>query len=91
MKGNYMGYCDFDDVRYWDVRDLDKVTYHIIPKKKHLSLPSDATKRADRNTLIDGDFALAQTKKEELEILQRHDRKLRKACDDRRKEEAKKQ
>ena len=23
MKGNYMGYMDFDGVRYWDVREID--------------------------------------------------------------------
>ena len=41
-------------------------------------------------TLKTGDVDLAQTKKEELEELQRHDRKVREVCDTRREKGGKK-
>jgi len=85
IEGNYMGYVDFDGERYWDLRDEDTFKKHFKPNQLDRSpLPSDCTKRADRNCLVEDDFDQAQAEKEKLEELQRHDRKLRAECDARR-------
>lgn len=76
IHGNYMGYIDFDGVRYYDVREKAAIHFPIYAKGT-ASLPSDSTKRSDTTTLQTGDVAAAQIAKEELEILQRHDAKLR--------------
>ena len=57
--GNYMGFCDFDGVRYWDIRKQINYLPHDLPKdetvipggKTLLLLPSDTTYRPDSNTL----------------------------------------
>jgi len=78
IKGNYMGYFDIDGVRYWDIRDKDQ---HFTPVDMKQDLPerapSDAIFRADAIALRDQPIEEAQTEKERLEVLQRHDRKLR--------------
>ena len=85
IEGNYTGYVDFDGVRYWDLRDENESPKHFKPNYVDPNcLPSDSTKRTDRNTLEQGDYDGAQAEKEKLEELQRHDRKLREACDKRR-------
>ena len=87
VEGNYMGYIDFDGVRYWDLRDEDQFPKHFKPNWLNpKSLPSDSTQRSDRNELVDGDYDAAQVEKEKLEEIQRHDRKLREICDKRRAE-----
>ena len=58
-----MGYCDFDGVRYWDVRE--QVNYFPVSISKSekalkggvipLVLPSDTTYRPDSQTLESGD------------------------------------
>ena len=85
IEGSYMGHCDFDGVRYWDIRD-EKQTQKMF-KLNYLEpnpLPSDSTKRLDRQKLVEGDYDTAQAEKETLEELQRHDRALREKCDQRR-------
>jgi len=54
IEGNYMGYIDFDGVRYWDLRDEDALPKHFKPNQlAPNSLPSDSTHRADRNQLVE--------------------------------------
>ena len=80
-----MGYLNFDGVRYWDIRDKDK--FHFPLRQEDApsdSLPSDSIKRTDRLFLEERPVDEAQTEKERLENLQRHDRKLREECDKRR-------
>ena len=89
IYGNYMGYMDFDGVRYWDIREIEKLWFPIKARETN-TLPSDSTKRLDSVTLKSGDIEAAQIKKEELENLQRHERKLREVVDLRRKTEGKK-
>lgn len=78
-----MGYMDFDKKRYYDTREAQTVYYAPTPKAA-LALPSDSTKRVDSITLASGAMQEAQLKKEELEQSQRHDRKLRETCIERR-------
>lgn len=44
VDGSWVGFVDFDKVRYWDVRTTEKMT---MSKPKDL-LPSDSTFRLDR-------------------------------------------
>ena len=51
IKGNYVGYLDFDDVRYWDYREIESLNYPIIPMEAPY-LPSDARNRSDAIYLL---------------------------------------
>ena len=86
IYGNYMGFVDFNKQRYWDIRDMDQVWFPIeaIPTRK--SLESDSLKRIDSITLKTRTVPEAQTAKEQLEEIQRHDRRLREAAEKRREE-----
>jgi len=79
-----MGYVDFDGKRYFDTRELSMILSKIY--NSSLSLESDANKRMDATTLLTGDVDLAQERKEQLEMLQRKDRRLREAAHKRREE-----
>jgi hypothetical protein len=57
-----------------------------VQAKGETSLPSDSTRRKDSLILASGNIAAAQAAKEELENLQRNDRKLREAAEKRRHE-----
>jgi hypothetical protein len=68
--GNYMGYIDIDDKRYWDVRDCCEGFEPVPIPQKELSnpdrlgslpivLPSDATKRIDSLALSQGNVEQA--------------------------------
>ena len=72
LYGTYLGYLEFDGVRFWDVR-------HVKPFKVEYTkrLLSDSENRKDVITLRQGKLDEAQVAKEELENLQRFDRKLR--------------
>ena len=87
IKGNYMGYCEFDGVRLWDRRDRDQ---HFHPAETPFDfegvLPSDSTHRADSIALQMRTVAEAQEEKEAMEVLQRHDRSLREQAQKRRDE-----
>jgi len=89
IKGNYMGYMDFGPVRYFDVREVNKYYFPIIPMGEY-SIESDSTKRLDSSTLRYKTVEEAQFHKERLEELQRHDRKLREEADTRREKTGKK-
>lgn len=85
ITGNYVGFVDFDGVRYWDIRDAELI--HTKPRDEDVvpdSLPSDSVRRTDRIFLAERPIEEAQVEKERLENLQRHDRKLREECETRR-------
>ena len=89
IRGNYMGFIDFDGLRYWDIREKENIWFPII-KKGETSLPSDSTKRRDAIVLANGNIRDAQTMKEEIENLQRKDKKFRETVEKRRAEGGKK-
>jgi len=76
IKGNYVGFLDFDDVRYWDYREKASLNYPIVPLAAPF-LPSDARNRTDAIYLVNNPVEEAQAEKERLEEIQRNDRKLR--------------
>lgn len=84
IEGNYMGYLDFDEVRYWDAREKGTVHFELAGEELKNALPSQATLRTDGRAKISLPLAEAQTEKERLENLQRHDRKLRETVEARR-------
>ena len=86
VYGNYCGYIDFDGVRYWDQREVDKVwqEYTMLPQDK--ILPSDSIFRQDALTLKTGDVDQAQVEKEKIEVSQRYDKKLRDTAEKRRQQ-----
>jgi hypothetical protein len=65
ISGNYMGYIDFDEQRYFDVRAMEiyEVTSHPLDQ----SLKSDSRLRPDSIELFKNNVEQAQTNKEELE------------------------
>lgn len=65
LKGNYMGFVDFDNERYWDVRD--QFIFDVIPKDISESLASDSRNRTDSVALLSGDVEQAQRNKEAQE------------------------
>ena len=79
-----MGFMDFDGVRYWDARECVDTVWFPIQALGETALASDSTKRSDSVTLKTRPVNEAQTAKEELESLQRNDRKLREECAKRR-------
>ncbi|CAD8212846.1 unnamed protein product [Paramecium pentaurelia] len=74
LFGSYMGFADFDGIRYWDARVIKPFAMQILKS----NLESDHTKRTDRICMIAGDMNKAQVEKEKLEQLQRNDAALRK-------------
>ncbi|CAD8133891.1 unnamed protein product [Paramecium octaurelia] len=79
--GTYIGFINFDNVRYWDYR-------YVVPHKIKLDkqpLESDHKNRSDLQALRAGDIPLAQKNKEILENIQRNDRKLREAFEKQKK------
>ena len=46
VTGNYTAYIDFDEVRYWDIREKDSVHFASGGEEVN-SLPSQASKRTD--------------------------------------------
>ena len=49
LRGNYMGFLDFDGVRYWDVREAEKWYFPMYDWETN-PLPSDANRRLDVTT-----------------------------------------
>ena len=72
LKGTYLGYLEFDGVRYWDAREAQ--SFPLIIKKV---LPSDSDYRDDLIHLQNDEIEPAQAAKERLEERQRADRRLR--------------
>ena len=68
ITGNYMGFCDFDGVRYWDYREKHKIYHPVdyeLPAEE--SLPSQASKRTDGIYKKTKTVEEAQEEKERLE------------------------
>ena len=80
--GTYMGYIEFDGVRYWDVRKCK--SYGVIEDDYDSCLGSEWRKRLDSIEVKRGDWDQAQINKDLLENIQRADRKLREAANKRR-------
>ena len=72
LEGTYLGYLEFDKIRYWDARHVRPYTIRY-----QQVLLSDSETRKDIIVLRSGNVDQAQVAKEELENLQRNDRKLR--------------
>ena len=51
LEGNYVGYLDFDGVRYWDVREKETVFYPIAGEEPN-PLPSHSSRRTDGRYFI---------------------------------------
>lgn len=83
-----MGYMDFSGLRYFDGRQCAQMVSKITPKDALLD--SDSLYRLDSKTLKEGATEAAQKAKEDIENLQRADRKLREAAAERRKAGGKK-
>lgn len=75
ITGNYVGYLDFDGVRYWDYREGEVV--HTPIEHSASCIPSDARNRTDGIYLKTRPVEEAQEEKERLENIQRNDKKLR--------------
>lgn len=71
--GSYLSFIDFDNKRYWDIRENYPIS--IIDLKN--TLPSSSFKREDLNFLKQSNLEEAQKWKDILENTQRNDRKLR--------------
>ena len=71
--GTYMGFLDFDGVRYWDGRYMQGIKINLAENP----LESDFRNRDDLRTLKTGDVGKAQIDKEKGEEMQRRDAKLR--------------
>lgn len=72
LEGTYLGYLEWDGVRYWDARHVRPFPINYLQV-----LASDSETRKDICVLRTGNVDLAQRAKEELEEIQRRDRKLR--------------
>lgn len=65
ITGNYCGFVDFDNKRYWDYREKDKVDFSMQDVDHYL--PSDARNRSDGIFLRTRPVEEAQAEKERLE------------------------
>ena len=79
LNGNQFGYIDFDNERFWDVRDQVNYRVQDVETDGEL-LGSDCKLRKDtiehkRNNMVE-----AQQNKDKAENLQRADRKIRNAA-----------
>lgn len=72
LRGSYLGFLEFDGVRYWDAREVNAYDIKVVK-----SLPSDSDNRPDLIFLKNQQMEEAQLSKEKLEEAQRNDRKLR--------------
>jgi hypothetical protein len=71
--GSYLGFLNFDGVRYWDFRYIEAIRIKLEEKP----LLSDFRNRADLQLLKEGKIQEAQVEKERIEEMQRKDTKLR--------------
>ena len=86
ISGNYQGYADFDGERYMDIREPTNYELDDLPIDNKYCLGSESRKRVDLIELLAGNEEIAQDNKTELEVAQRHDRKLREAAQLRREQ-----
>jgi len=73
VYGSFVSYIEFDNIRYWDIRE--NIPVKVIERQKQLA--SSSIYRTDRKLLFENKVEAAQIEKEILENLQRKDRKLR--------------
>ncbi len=73
VYGSYLSFIDFNNIRYWDIRE--NVPIKLIDVDHHIK--SSSVLRDDRLYLKQGKLNEAQMAKEELENFQRQDKKLR--------------
>lgn len=70
ITGNYMGWLNFDNVRYWDYREKHKVHFPVdYEAPPEQTLESQCTKRTDGIFLQTKTIDEAQEEKERLEEL----------------------
>lgn len=74
IEGNWTESMRIDDVEVWNYDRYRPLKLHYINNP----LPSDGRFRPDLIALLNHDLPKAQEKKDELEEIQRNDRKLRK-------------
>ena len=67
LFGTYMGYIEFDGVRYFDIRRAD--SFKVVDKELDECLSSDWRKRTDSMSLREGDVEQAQVNKDAQENL----------------------
>ena len=72
-EGCWLTHLKFDGEEYWNIETYRP--WSFIPPEE--ILPSDSSLRTDLRKLAENDEEAAQTEKERLEVLQRHDRTLR--------------
>ena len=82
VYGNYLGFCDFDGKRYWDLRE--QIVHPVQGKPLEKSLQSDSRLRIDSQALLAGDVEQAQKNKDQMEGIQRRDKDLREQAQKRR-------
>ncbi len=73
IEGEWTSYISFDNVEYWNNEKTKAFTVY----SHEFIMPSDGRYRGDLINLIKGDQEKSQTEKENLEVRQRKDRKLR--------------
>ena len=73
ISGSFMSNIDFDGKRYWDIRQ----NFNIKLIEFEKNLPSSSIYREDRILLEENKINEGQIAKENLENIQRADRKLR--------------
>ena len=71
-----MGYLNFDENRYWYVREPDKWYFEVKDWESN-HLPSDASRRVDVTTFRTKTIELAQEKKDLIEQQKEKDIELR--------------
>ena len=87
IRGTYLGWIEFDSVRYWDLRETVVQSVEGVPlenESHEFVLPSDCRLRTDSIELREGRVEEAQANKNALEQTQRADTNLRKAAEQRR-------
>ncbi len=75
VYGTYLGFIEFDNVRYWDIRENVYLKHYENPNQ----IPSSSLFREDRIFLEKQIIEKGQMHKDRLENIQRSDRKLREA------------
>lgn len=73
VSGSYLSFIEFNNIRYWDIRENIPIKSIEINKQ----LKSSSILREDRIFLALKNLPAAQEAKEKLEEIQRKDRKLR--------------
>ncbi|KXZ54450.1 hypothetical protein GPECTOR_4g1001 [Gonium pectorale] len=76
IEGSWLSHISIDGTRYWSVGSEVPDRWQPVADP----LPSDSRYREDLVELANGDVKGAQRAKEALEVVQRHDKKLREAA-----------